>query len=146
MRAALKLPFCLRVSSMQSAWFLFLVILALCPSGQASTRTAPDEFLLTVTVPASEKPVEVSTKILLGKAFEASEMRAGRKITIKGTLTGLKQNRYHLRLTIVDWVSEKVNSTSSFEPDLALGEPWRVGVVSSFIYHYTVLLTRVRDR
>jgi len=129
---------------MKSAWPLFLAILALCSPGDA-TRTAPDEFLLMVTLPSSDKPAEVSTKILLGKAFEVSEVRAGRKITINGTLTGLKRNRYHLRLTIVDWVSEKVNSTTSFEPDLVLGEPWTVGVISSFIYHYTVLLTRVPD-
>ena len=69
---------------MKTAWSLFLAILVLCPLGQASTKTEPDGFVLTVTLPSSEKPVEVSTKILLGKAFESSGVRAGRKITIKG--------------------------------------------------------------
>jgi hypothetical protein len=130
---------------MRTAWSLFVAMLALCSQGQVSKKTSPDEFLLTVTLPSSEKPVEVSTKISLGKAFEVSEMRGERKITLKGTLTALKHNRYHLRLTIVSWVSEKVNSTLSVEPDLALGESWNVGVVSSFISHYTVLLTLAPD-
>jgi len=131
---------------MKNAWSLFLAMLALCSQGHASTKTESDEFLLTVTLPSSEKPVEVSAKISFGKAFEVSEMRGDRKITIKGTLTALKQKRYHLRLTIIDWVSEKVNSTSSFEPDLVPGESWTIGVISSCISHYTVLLTRVPDR
>ena len=130
---------------MRSTWALFIAILALCSPGPASTRTSPNEFLLTVTLPSSEKPIEVSTTISLRKPFEVSEMREARKITLKGTLTGLKQNRYHLRLTIVSRVSEKVNSTLSVEPDLVPGEPWTGGVVSSFIYHYTVLLTQVPD-
>jgi len=130
---------------MKGTWSWFLAILALCSLGHASPRTAPDEFLLTVTLPSSDRPVEVSTRIPLGKAFETSEMRGRRKITLKGTLTALKQNRYHLQLTIIDWVSEKENSTLSVDPDLVLGEPWNVGVVSSIIYHYMVLVTRVSD-
>jgi len=130
---------------MKSAWSLFVAMLALCSQGQVSKKTSPDEFLLTVTLPSSEKPVEVSTKISVGKAFEVSEMRGERKITLKGVLKASKQNRYHLRLTIVSWVSEKVNSTLSVEPDLALGEPWAGGVVSSFVYHYTVLLSQPPD-
>jgi len=127
---------------MKRAWYLFVAMLALCSQGQVSPKTSPDEFLLTVTLPSTEKPVEVSTKICVGRAFEVFEMRGERRITLKGTLTALKQNRYHLRLTIVDRVSEKVNSTLLVEPDPVPGEPWTVGVVSSFISHYTVLISR----
>jgi hypothetical protein len=129
---------------MKSAWSLFVVMLALCSQGQVSQKTSPEEFLLTVTLPF-DKPIEVSTKISVGKAFEVYEMRGERKITLKGALKASKQNRYHLRLTIVSWASEKVNSTVSVEPDLAPGELWTGGIVSSFVYHYTVLLTRPSD-
>jgi hypothetical protein len=114
----------------------------LCSQGQVSKKPSLDEFLLTVTLPSSEKPVEMSAAISLSKTFEVSEMRGKEKITLKGTLTPLKDNRYHLRLTIVSWVSEKMNETLSVEPDLVPGEPWTFGVVSSFIYQYAVLLSR----
>ena len=130
---------------MKSAWPLFVVVLALCSQGQVSKKTSPSEFLLTVTLPSSEKPAEVSTNISVGKPLEVSEMRGERKITLEGVLTPLKHNRYHLRLTIVSWVSEKVNSTLSVEPDLVPGELWTGIVVSSLLYHYTLLLTRAPD-
>ncbi len=126
---------------MKRAWSLLFAMFALYSQGQVSRKISPNEFLLTVTLPSSQKSLEVSTKISLGKAFEISEMRGERKITLKGTLTPLKQNRYHLRLTIVSWVSEKMNETLLVEPDLVPGEPWTIGVVSSIIYHYTVLLS-----
>jgi len=132
---------------MKSAYSLLLVVLALCPAGRGSPETPAQEFLLTVTLTSTQKPVQVRATISLGRAFEASEQQANRRITIKGALTEKKRNLYHLRLTIVDWTSETSNSTESYEPDLILGEPWRGGFISSFIYLRTVvLLTRAPAR
>ena len=125
------------------AWTL----LALCTVPAARQRLLPasnvEEFLLKVRLIDPTGPTEIQTRIVTQQRFEFSEMHNSAKITIKGELAERRKNSYHLKLTLVEWASQKSNSTETYELDLVPGEAQSRAFVSSFIFHRTILLTRL---
>src|SRR5271165_419994 len=123
---------------------LFCISLTLCAIAQASPAASRSEmFLLKVMLNDPMASSEIQTRIAVGKPFEFSDTSKGVKITIKGKLSPRQKNTYHLKLTIVEWASEKTNNAETYGLDLVPGKMWNGGVVSSFLYRRDILLTRL---
>jgi hypothetical protein len=105
--------------------------------------SSPEEFLLKVILIDPAATTELQTRIVPRKPFELSEMHHSAKITIKGELAVEQKGSYHLRIAIVEWASEKSNSTENYEVDLVPGKAQNRGFISSFVFQRIILLTRV---
>ena len=103
-------------------------------------RPDSESFLLKVTLQDPIGEAQFQTTIKTDVPFESSENHGKAKITIKGRLGFRQKDHYHLRITIVEWVSEKENSTETYEPDLVPGKMWGGGMISSLAYQRTFLL------
>jgi hypothetical protein len=127
--------------------FFAYVFVALLTEAAVAPRLASasnvEEFLLKVTLIDPAATFDIQTRIVPERDFEFSEMRGGAKITIKGNLGSKRKATYHLRLTLIEWASEKSNSTENYELDLVPGKMQGRGFISSFVFQRNILLTRI---
>ena len=121
-------------------------VLFACMMMIVSTRllsaVSTEEFILKVTLDPGGKST-IETIVVPQRAFDASKVVNGERITIKGDLAAKRGDHYHLRLTLSEWRSEKTNNRQSCEIDLTPGKVEYFGFISSIVYMRTILLTPI---
>ena len=111
-------------------------------SSRLISAVSPEEFILKVTLdPGGSTAIE--TIVVPQRAFDASKVVNGERMTIKGELAAKRGDHYHLRLKLSEWRSEKTNNQQSCEIDLTPGKVEHFGFVSSIVYMRTVLLNPI---
>ena len=85
---------------------------------------------------------EIRIPVHLGKHFRTTATNGPVTNEISGVVRPSIEGKYALNLTVLEWqsVTDNVRDTNNFQ--LELDKPQTAGLISSFVYHRRVTLSR----
>jgi hypothetical protein len=112
----------------------------------STAGTNQDMFYLSVRLQDPyNSDLETRIPIKVDKPFQITTDNGEIKNTISGRLHAPSGTKYPLTLTVSEWISEKSNMSDSWELQLEIDKPWSGGVLASFVYGRTVVLSKKKE-
>ena len=126
-------------------WLALVIVFSGAFTGSVA-ETSQDLFHLSLRLQDPyNSDLETRIPIRVDKPFRITTDNGEIKNTISGQLHAPSGTKYPLTLTISEWESEKSNMKDSWELQLEIDKPWSAGVVASFVYERTVILSKKKE-